>query len=364
MSPKTNTIRHHLPTPAGQRGLSLVELMIAITISLLLMVAATSVFISTSQTNRELQAAGQQIENGRFGISALQEDLHHAGFYGQYYQIVAGTGTPDPCAVVAAAIQNALPFPVQGYNDPGSSPVSCLPAGDFVPGTDVLVIRRAQAIPLGGPATARTDDDAPVAGDVYIQSVPATAEIQIGGGGYNFNVTKADGTPSVLMRKDGASAAEIRKLNVHIYFISPCSGTSCGAGGDGVPTLKRLELTSVGGAPGFRVVPIAEGIENLQVEYGIDDAPVYPVANPFTGQSVGDGVPDRYVDAPSAVDWPNVVTVKLFLLARNTEPSQGYTDTKTYDLGLAGAVTPGGAFKRHVFTSTTQVKNMSQRRES
>jgi type IV pilus assembly protein PilW len=64
------------------------------------------------------------------------------------------------------------------------------------------------------------------------------------------------------------------------------------------------------------------------------------------------------------VDWPNVVTVKVYLVARNTEPSQGYTDTKTYDLGLAGTVTPGGPFKRHVFTSTIQVKNMSQRRES
>lgn len=364
MSARNHIIRQNLRHPGSQGGLSLVELMIAITISLLLMVAATGVFMNTSQSNREIQAAGQQIENGRYAMSTLQEDLHHAGFYGQHYQVLPGTGTPDPCAQVAAAILNGLPFPVQGYNDAGGAPVSCLPAGDFVPGTDVLVVRRAQAIPLGGPATARTDDDAPVAGDVYIQSVPATAEIQIGGGGYNFNVTKADGTPSVLLRKNGVDAAEIRKFNVHVYFISPCSGTSCGGGGDGVPTLKRLELTSVGGAPGFRVVPIAEGIENLQLEYGIDEAPVYPVANPFTGQSVGDGVPDRYVESPTAADWSNVVTVKIFVLARNTEPSQGYTDTKTYDLGLAGTVTPGGPFKRHVFTATTQVKNVSQRRES
>lgn len=364
MSAGTNTIRHRLPQPGRQAGLSLVELMIAITISLLLMVAATGAFISTSQTNREVQAAGQQIENGRYGMGALQEDLHHAGFYGQYYQITPATGTPDPCALVAAVIQNSLPFPVQGYNDSGGAPVSCMAGADFVPGTDVLVVRRAQAMPLGGPATARTDDDAPVPGDIYIQSVPATAEIQMGSGAYTFDVTRADGTASELKRKDAIKAAEIRKFNVHIYFISPCSGTSCDGGGDGVPTLKRLELTSIGGGTGFRVVPIAEGVENLQVEYGIDEVPVYPVANPFTGQSVGDGVPDRYVDAPTAADWSNVVAVKVFLLARNTERTQGYTDAKTYDLGLAGVVTPGGPFKRHVFTSTTQIRNVSQRRES
>jgi type IV pilus assembly protein PilW len=364
MCARTHALRRCLPHPGRQGGLSLVELMVAITISLLLMVAATGVFINTSQSNRELQAAGQQIENGRYGIATLQEDLHHAGFYGQYYQVNPGTVAPDPCAVTAAAIQDSLPFPVQGYDDSGGSPLSCIPGSDFVPGTDVLVVRRAQAMPLGGPATPQTDDDAPVAGDIYIQSVSASAEIQVGGGGYTFDVTKADGTPTVLKRKDGVKAAEIRKFNVHIYFISPCSGTSCDGGGDGVPTLKRLELTSIGGAPGFRVVPIAEGIENMQVEFGIDDAPVYPAPNPFTGQSVGDGVPDRYVVAPTATEWSHVVTVKVFLLARNTEQSQGYTDTKTYDLGRAGTVTPGGPFKRHVFTSTTQIRNVSQRRES
>ncbi|HEX6828316.1 MAG TPA: PilW family protein [Burkholderiales bacterium] len=364
MFAKTNTMRFDLPRPGRQDGLSLVELMVAITISLLLMVAASGAFLSTSQSNREVQAAGQQIENGRYGMSAVQDDLRHAGFYGQYYQISPGTITPDPCVVALAAIKDSLPIPVQGYNDSGGSPVSCIPGSDFVPGTDVLVVRRAQAIPLGGPTTPRPDDDAPVPGDIYIQSVPASADIQIGGGGYTFDVTKADGTATVLKRKDGVKAAEIRKFNVHVYFISPCSGTSCDGGGDGVPTLKRLELISIGGAPGFRVVPLAEGIENMQLEYGIDDQPVFPVPNPFTGQTVGDGVPDRYVAAPTAADWSNVVTVKVYMLARNTEQSQGYTDAKTYDLGLAGTVTPGGSFKRHLFTSTTQIRNVSQRRES
>jgi len=99
-------------------------------------------------------------------------------------------------------------------------------------------------------------------------------------------------------------------------------------------------------------VPLVEGIENLQIDYGVD--------------TDGDGVPNgAYVASPAAVvDWSNVVAVRVSLLARNTEPSPGYTDDKTYDMGIARTVAPGGAFKRHVYNTVIRVVNPSARRET
>ena len=158
---------------------------------------------------------------------------------------------------------------------------------------------------------------------------------------------------------------------MHIYFVAPCSlpaggGDVCtGAADDSgrpIPTLKRLELTASGGATTMRIVPLAEGIENLQVEFGIDDTPAAP--QPLTGR-IGDGAADLYVDAPSLAQMPNVTSATLYLIARNTEPSVGYTDSKSYSLGLAGAtVVTNDRYRRHVFNTAVRLTNPSSRREN
>ncbi|MBA2350653.1 MAG: PilW family protein [Burkholderiales bacterium] len=168
------------------------------------------------------------------------------------------------------------------------------------------------------------------------------------------------------------AAGYIRKYHVHVYFIAPCSapnggGTSCtGAGDDNgrpIPTLKRLELTSDGANTLFRIVPLVEGIENLQLEYGLDVTPAASPTNP-TGLP-GDGAPDdAYLASPADADWGNVVAARVFLLARNTESTAGYTDAKSYQLGTTTApAVPGGNFKRHAYTAEVRLVNPSSRRE-
>jgi hypothetical protein len=99
-----------------------------------------------------------------------------------------------------------------------------------------------------------------------------------------------------------------------------------------------------------------EGIENFQVDYGRD--------------TDGDGSPDgaAYTADPATIpNWMQVMTVQLYILARNTDVSTGYTDNKTYQLGTVGTITPTGAatqFRRHVYTSVVRVKNPSERLET
>jgi type IV pilus assembly protein PilW len=168
-----------------------------------------------------------------------------------------------------------------------------------------------------------------------------------------------DSSSFTLLQKDNTTPAELRALVEHIYFVSPCnvfaSGQStCTAAADGgtpIPTLKRLELGVAGGAPALILTPLVEGVEDMQLDYGID-----------TG---GSGAPaDPFIAAPTVGQWPDVVAVNVNLLVRNPAESVGHADTKTYDLGLAGTVGPfDDRYKRHVYASSVRVINVSARRE-
>lgn len=358
----------------AQQGLSLLELMIAIAIGLGLLAALTTVFVNSSRSQTELARASQQIENGRFAVQTLQDAIWHAGFYGRHvaYTTTAPTALPDPCSANAdtavaspTPLQNALVFGVQGYNAPGSVPtaLTCLSSSDFVPGTDILIVRRAES---------RTTALASLAANTfYLQSVaeaydPTTLQA--------MKPVIAKGSPTTPFTQTSSTTGElgeIRRFHVQIYFVAPCSapaggGTSCtGAADDGgrpIPTLKRLEL---GPAGAFQIVPLVEGIENFQVEYGIDTVLVgLPAGAPYSG----DGMPDTYIVAPTAAEFSQVVAVRMHLLARATEPSAGYVDTKTYDLGLHGTFEPNlvaadRPYKRHLFTTVVRLQNVAGWRE-
>lgn len=349
----------------ARRGFTLVELMISLTIGLMLLAGLFTVFENSSRAYAELKKSSEHAENGRMAIWELSRDVSLAGYYGEFYALPApGAAPPDPCVITPAALYAALAFPVQGYEAPAMSPLSCLSNGDFVAGTDILVVRRADT-------TALLPTDVPTDNEIYIQTTSSAAEIQVGDAVSAIGTTKkADSTNSSLFQKDGITAAPIRKFHVHIYFIAPCSvpsngGNFCtGAGDDGgrpMPTLKRLELASVAGATTLRVAPLVEGIENLQIDYGIDSSPATQDAS--TGQ-FGDGSPDSYTSSPAAADWSNVVSMKVRVLARASQLTLGHTDIKTYDMGLAGTVGPfNDWFKRHLFSEAIRLVNVSGRRE-
>src|SRR3990167_10249767 len=67
-----------------QSGFSLIELMVAMVISLLIMGAVLTLFLDVTRTNDEMAKTNIQIENGRFAIQLLQSDLSHAGFWDGY----------------------------------------------------------------------------------------------------------------------------------------------------------------------------------------------------------------------------------------------------------------------------------------
>ncbi|MGH8561634.1 MAG: PilW family protein, partial [Nevskiales bacterium] len=82
MSPTVMPSPEQPCTGSRQSGFSLVELMIAITLSLIILAALSAIFVTSSRARDEIARANQQIENGRYAMQILSDDLQLAGYYG------------------------------------------------------------------------------------------------------------------------------------------------------------------------------------------------------------------------------------------------------------------------------------------
>ncbi|MBK0392945.1 PilW family protein [Ramlibacter algicola] len=369
-----------LRSPARQRGLTLVEFMISIVLGMI-MVAALATLIADQSNNRaEVERNGRLIENGRYSVRMMVDDLQMAGYWGELSNTpaYAGAALPDPCELAASNIKDAMGIHVQaydwpaasaaaGYNATGTAPtLSCI--GNVKPGTDVIVVRHADpdasALQTGG--ITDMNKVAAAAGSVMLQTgmIAATQ-------GFDYMMVAASSTANTnttnftLVKKDLTTRATLRKTVVRIYYVSSCSvevaGSCVGAdNGNPIPTLKMAELSTAGGAPAWTKVSLAEGIENLQVTFGVD--------------SDNDGAPNGLDVAPGSValaSWPDVMSAKLTLLVRSNEASPGYSDAKTYAMGTVDSAGTDGTvvaasdrYRRHVFVQSVRFVNPSGRRTS
>jgi type IV pilus assembly protein PilW len=345
-----------------QTGLTLIEFMVSIVIGMLMIAALATLIANQSSTRSEIEKSGRMIENGRYAINTMVNDVQLAGYWGELSIQPAAPGTlPNPCSLAVAELQVAMGLHVQGYNAPATLPsdlAECVK--EHKPGTDVLVVRRVDPDTSAMETAGATDLGKVREGQVYLQTGLDVLGVSVASLVATGSDEGATNTATfILTKKDKVSRAVLRKMVVDIYYVSKCSvpvGTSCTAGDNGnpIPTLKRVELAVSGDAPAFTTITIAEGVENFQVDYGVD--------------TDSDGSPngaDVDGSALTVADWPNVVTVKLHVLARSSEASGGFTDSKKYAMGTAGEITPASgelSYKRHAFVQSVRLVNPSSRR--
>jgi type IV pilus assembly protein PilW len=354
-----------LPTLSAvrQRGMSLVELMVGLAVGLMLVAGLAALFANASQSSSELEKSVRQIENGRYAVDLLAEDISMAGYFGEAMVADnARTATVSPCtnaAGVRAELQAmavpasaALPFGIEGLTADEADALSCL--ANHLPGTPAVVVRRLDTKAVLPAAMA--------ASTLYVQSSFFKGDVNP-----TFKASTAAGDMT-LKNVAGTAPNVVRRYLSRVYYVASCS-SDCPPDrpSDNIPTLKRAELRG----SQVQVSSLAEGIEHVGFDYGFD-------AN-------GDGAPDQWIGfsgaasgaaaaASAAGGWRNVVAVRIHVLARTTERTAGFIDDRTYSGGLDGTATfvispasspasYGVGFKRRDYTTTTRLNVIAGQRE-
>lgn len=101
-------------------------------------------------------------------------------------------------------------------------------------------------------------------------------------------------------------------------------------------------------------VEVAEGIENMQIVYGVDtpDPDVLPAF-------AYDGRVDSYLkfDEIQPADLMNIITVRIALLVASSEQSRVAENTNSYDLLGTTITAKGDRKQRNVYTTTIRLRN-------
>lgn len=321
--------------PRTQRGISLVEVMISMTLGLLVLAAMTTVFVNNSQSRREMNNAAEQLENGRYALQILKDELSMAGFYDALSNITypASSTSAFPCS---ETLDDGDPTAKGDWIDSFDVPVEGINGGAFPciasarANTGMIFVQRASTVST---PVAALDADLS-----YLQISMCGAEYSgtpymMGNGAAAFNLKAID---------CGAALAPIRQYLRRIFYVAADN-----LPGDGIPTLKRVDRLADGNLTPTE--SLVEGIEDMHFSYGID--------------TNNDGSPDTFADSPTAAQLRDIVGVKVWIIARALQPSSGYTDGKSYQLGAKAAYAPADRFKRHVFNTYIELIHPVSRRE-
>jgi len=365
------------------RGLSMIELLVGLAIGSFIIVGAVMVYAQTRNTYAINETQARLQENGRYAMAILEPDLQLAGYYGysnmptdfrygtaasavaisQVEQVDgAATGLPAAGRACGNNFATDLIMSVQGSNSSSGPIATCTPptaagmnagawylgSGTAGMGTDTLTIRRASTV------------DQPAADTKYIQLYVNALKRS---NQYLFTGAAAPG-PLDTTRK-------IRNLIVRTYYVAQNARTRTN-----YPTLWRKSLDTDGAAPAVLDEEILPGVEDFQVQLGLDTGDHDGVVGPDKDDNF-DTVPDQpnaqvsrwadpdtnLVNPPTHATAPGisaqVVAVRVWLRIRADAPETDYVDDKTYT--YAGVTfTPAGAaanVRRTLVSRTIYLRN-------
>ncbi len=314
-----------------QRGFTIVEVLIALSIGLVIFAGVLSIFVGMKTTTTETSNYGELQENGRFAISLLSDDLLKQNFFGDY----SGTfGSSNLIAIPGAAGNDCDGGGVNNATFP-------LAAGQFrtLWGQTITA-----ADPMGCFSDARTNADASFRSDLIQIKRVIGAPVIAAPAGFHYLTTNT--TTGSLYAGGGVipviDNSRTWQYQHHVYYVREET-----LGSEVVPVLMQGRL--VGGNMTF--APIIDGIETIRFMFGVD--------------SDGDGDVNAFISANNMTDglWNNaggsrILAVKIFVLARSSLADNKYSNEATYQLGDL-AVTVNDSYRRLLFTSTVTLYNAS-----
>jgi type IV pilus assembly protein PilW len=373
------------------RGFSMVEMMVAIMLSLVVMVAVVSVFVGSRAAYQSTSGVAAVTDGGRFATNFIEESARNAGWFACNHADV--NTSLDYLNWVASPLQFDFRYAIGGFEATNTAPGDAFvqpatqvagagtgnwkadPAIDPVTGTleftldaeftaatnnqvtnsDILVLR--SSIPQVKPVYTTLDALTGAA----ILNVTGSTGFQVGQIAAVSDCTKsaafqisaiAGGAPAVISFGGGigppgnaqasltrpfVAGAVVQPLTTYVYYI--------GIGQDGDAALRRLDLNGANGPATFTDEELVPDVENMQVLYGVD--------------TTGALSATEYVTADAVTDFGSVVSVQVALLAASP-PQTGQALTpvpQVYNLLGTQITAPVDSRKRRVFTVTIALRN-------
>ncbi|MGR2663604.1 MULTISPECIES: PilW family protein [Chromobacterium] len=249
-----------------QLGLTLIELMIAITIGLMVSLAVASLYLSNQQTNKAQAGHAQMQDNGRFAMAQIGRLVRQAGFY----DILGGT-----------------------FSASGTWTVSMDASGNWA----IPSLQASQVLSASNDVTV-TSFNASNALSVLngVKSDQFTITFMTGPQASTGNATPDCLGNSVTSKNTIVS----NRFYIDVNTISGVTRPSlmCDVLWNGVAPSGSNLATGV----------VADNIERIQILLGVD--------------STGDGVADQFSPPSASIDMTQVVAMRVALLAR-TDPVYG-----------------------------------------
>lgn len=328
-----------------EAGLTLVEMMVALVITTVLLGGVTQIFISSKQSHKLTDSLGFMQESGRMAINLITHDLRRAGYFGGNADITTladgslapvtpASGTYNLCATGTTTWALMLTHRVFGLNDVASS-YACIPTSGstkYLRG-DVLVARYSNA------QTTTAAELAAGAGALFLRTSLSSGRIFPGA------------AEAAAANQVSGIAVAVNPLVANAYYIGTGSDT---CNGDAIPSLYQVSLSATG-TP--QVQEIVSGIEDIQVQYGLDT------------DAVADGVANQYLNASDILaadfaywNWQGkpatntIVSTRVWLVSRSACADAAYTSDLIYTYGDQ-TKTPADHYRRQVYSATVALRN-------
>jgi len=374
-------LNRYLKEARSTAGFSLIELLVAMTLGLMLIGGVLTVFVGNKRSSELNSAMSDMQENVRFALNAISSDIRMAGhqgcldFNGGSINVIANNSPTSDLLQTAVsgsivqANQTWLPAPDLGAGLQRFSPPDSKPA---IAGTHTIAVQFSGPVSsdLRGPLEVAGKPDArglvDLNGDMGL-SEGDLAIISNCEGGELFRVSgvtrNASGDTTLAHSNTQnsranfeqvygvpatASQTRVMPFSTHVYYVGDTGSTN--KGGDTIRALYQQSMPF--NDPTNPPVELVQGVENMQVSFGIGDN---------SGQL-------QYVTATdTAYDPAKIRSVRIGLLVASWDQLTESNDTRTYFVA-GNALTPtntdstASEYKsdkriRLAFNTTVKVRN-------
>ena len=342
--------------PVRVRGLSLIELMIALLIGTILVLGLVQVF-GASRTAYQLSEGMSRVqENGRFALDFLQRDIRMAGHFGCVNDQARRQSSGGLKSHFTTNGPLDFTYSIRGYENDSPPGVTLSPAR--LAGTDSIALRflYGSGVPILAidPVNRFLDVDSAkwptlTEGGVAAPQMFGIADCT------NADVFAAAATASGRVTAPGAVS------DLALYGVNPGGGPAMlyraeaviyyvGTGAGGQPSLWRARINP--DAATVTSEELVEGIENLQFRYGMDQGPATDLTGYIDTQATAAGV------GAAETDWRRVGQVQVGVLAASPNPAASAQATQMPRRLLDVTPTlPSDGRYRAVYESTIALRN-------